>query len=108
MTIQASEDRLLHLSRRPEMASSVVEVGERRESRDQARAGYQYPLQLTVVFALYFGVGKLGLAVPFTSSNVSPMWPAAGGSSGSSAALRHSNRTRDCLGIGIPVERTSI
>ena len=31
-----------------------------------------------LVFALYFGAGKLGLAVPFTSSNVSPIWPAAG------------------------------
>jgi two-component system, NarL family, sensor histidine kinase FusK len=35
-------------------------------------------LQLAIVFALYFGVGKIGLAVPFTSSNVSPVWPAAG------------------------------
>jgi len=35
-------------------------------------------LQLAVVFVLYFGAGKLGLAVPFTSSNVSPIWPAAG------------------------------
>jgi PAS domain S-box-containing protein len=33
---------------------------------------------LAFVFALYFGAGKLGLAVPFTSSNVSPIWPAAG------------------------------
>jgi hypothetical protein len=32
----------------------------------------------TLVFALYLGSGKLGLAVPFTSSNVSPIWPAAG------------------------------
>ena len=35
-------------------------------------------MQLALVFALYFGAGKLGLAVPFTSSNVSPIWPAAG------------------------------
>jgi len=46
--------------------------------RDQSRSDYRYVLQLAFVFALYFGAGKLGLAVPFTSSNVSPIWPAAG------------------------------
>ena len=39
---------------------------------------YRYVLQLALVFVLYFGAGKLGLAVPFTSFNVSPVWPAAG------------------------------
>jgi PAS domain S-box-containing protein len=33
---------------------------------------------MAIVFALYFWAGKLGLAIPFTSSNVSPIWPAAG------------------------------
>jgi len=33
---------------------------------------------LTVVFALYLAAGKLGLSVPFTSGNVSPVWPASG------------------------------
>jgi len=37
-----------------------------------------YLLRLSVVFCLYFAAGKLGLAVPFTSFNVSPVWPAAG------------------------------
>ena len=46
--------------------------------KDQSRSDYRYVLQLAFVFALYFGAGKLGLAVPFTSSNVSPIWPAAG------------------------------
>ena len=46
--------------------------------QNQPRLGYRYVLQLAVVFALYFGAGELGLAVPFTSSNVSPIWPAAG------------------------------
>ena len=46
--------------------------------RDQSRSDYRCVLQLAFVFALYFGAGKLGLAVPFTSSNVSPIWPAAG------------------------------
>jgi integral membrane sensor domain MASE1 len=34
--------------------------------------------KLLIVFGLYFAVGKLGLLVPFTSNNVSPIWPASG------------------------------
>ena len=60
------------------MASSRVFFLDWRKPQDRARVGYRYVLQLAVVFALYFGAGKLGLAVPFTSSNVSPIWPAAG------------------------------
>lgn len=60
------------------MASSRSLAVDRGTSQDRARLGYQYGLQLATVFALYFGAGKLGLAVPFTSSNVSPIWPAAG------------------------------
>jgi PAS domain S-box-containing protein len=37
-----------------------------------------YLLRLVGVFLLYLVAGKLGLAVPFTSGNVSPVWPAAG------------------------------
>lgn len=37
-----------------------------------------YPIQLGLTFFLYFAAGRLGLAVPFTSANVSPVWPAAG------------------------------
>lgn len=35
-------------------------------------------LRVVLVFALYLGAGKLGLSVPFTSGNVSPVWPASG------------------------------
>ena len=45
---------------------------------NQALSASALAWRLTVVFALYFVAGKLGLAVPFTSSNVSPVWPAAG------------------------------
>ena len=38
----------------------------------------QYFLRLVTVFVLYLSVGKLGLSVPFTSGNVSPVWPASG------------------------------
>lgn len=31
-----------------------------------------------IVFGLYFAAGKIGLAIPYTSGNVSPVWPAAG------------------------------
>ena len=35
-------------------------------------------LELLGVFAAYVVAGKIGLAVPFTSGNVSPFWPPAG------------------------------
>jgi PAS domain S-box-containing protein len=38
----------------------------------------EYFLKVAVVFALYLAAGKLGLSVPFTSGNVSPVWPASG------------------------------
>ncbi len=38
----------------------------------------QYLLKVAVVFALYLAAGKLGLSAPFTSGNVSPVWPASG------------------------------
>jgi hypothetical protein len=38
----------------------------------------QHLLKVTVVFALYLAAGRLGLSVPFTSGNVSPVWPASG------------------------------
>src|SRR5947207_8012361 len=38
----------------------------------------QYFLRLAAVSALYLAAGKLGLSVPFTSGNVSPVWPASG------------------------------
>ena len=34
--------------------------------------------RLTIVLAAYFLAGKIGLAIPFTSGNVSPVWPPAG------------------------------
>jgi len=60
------------------MASSRGLAVDRGKPQDRAQLGYRYVLQLALVFALYLGAGKLGLAAPFTSSNVSPIWPAAG------------------------------
>ena len=60
------------------MASSRVFFLDWWKPQDRARLGYRYVLQLAIVFALYFGAGRLGLAIPFTSSNVSPIWLSAG------------------------------
>jgi len=37
-----------------------------------------YWVRVLVVFAAYFVAGKIGLSSPFTSDNVSPVWPASG------------------------------
>src|SRR5437764_13699642 len=42
------------------------------------RAFGKYLSQTALVCIAYFVAGRLGLAVPFTSGNVSPVWPAAG------------------------------
>jgi PAS domain S-box-containing protein len=60
------------------MASSRVFFLDWWKPQDRARLGYRYVLQLAIVFALYFGAGRLGLGIPFTSSNVSPIWLSAG------------------------------
>ncbi len=43
-----------------------------------ANLSTSYPLQLAAVFAAYALTGEIGLATPFTSGNVSPVWPASG------------------------------
>src|SRR5215470_3337585 len=46
---------------------------------DNARGPFRgYALRLALIFVLYLTAGKLGLSVPFTSGNVSPVWPASG------------------------------
>ena len=42
------------------------------------RAAGSYWVRVLVVFAAYFVAGKVGLSTPFTSNNISPVWPAAG------------------------------
>jgi PAS domain S-box-containing protein len=37
-----------------------------------------YWVRVLAVFAAYFVAGKIGLSSPFTSENVSPVWPASG------------------------------
>ena len=38
----------------------------------------KYVIELGVVFGAYFLAGRVGLDIPFTNGNVSPVWPAAG------------------------------
>ena len=63
---------------RSDITSPVPFGSDQSRPREQTHSGYQYPMQLLVTFASYFAAGKLGLAIPFTSGNVSPVWPAAG------------------------------
>ncbi|HEX6880094.1 MAG TPA: SpoIIE family protein phosphatase [Terriglobales bacterium] len=44
----------------------------------QTRPPHRFILQLILTFAAYLLAGEIGLAVPFTSANVSPLWPPAG------------------------------
>ena len=37
-----------------------------------------YWVQVLVVLTAYFVAGKLGLSTPFTSNNISPVWPTVG------------------------------
>ena len=77
LLLNREKSRLIEFQR-VSMASSRVFFLDWWKPQDQSRSGYRYVLRLAFVFALYFCAGKLGLAVPFTSSNVSPIWPAAG------------------------------
>jgi PAS domain S-box-containing protein len=51
-------------------------------TRDQANTAIRsfggYWVQVLVVFISYFVAGKIGLSTPFTSNNISPVWPASG------------------------------
>jgi sigma-B regulation protein RsbU (phosphoserine phosphatase) len=44
----------------------------------QSHRKYRRTWELVCVFAAYLLAGEIGLAVPFTSGNVSPLWPPAG------------------------------
>lgn len=50
----------------------------RAEQRSVPRPVWEGVARTGIVFGAYFAAGRLGLATPFTSGNVSPVWPAAG------------------------------
>ena len=66
---------------RPVRGQMKIPVRSAASAASQGR----YPSQpaaeyarIGVVFLAYFVAGKIGLAAPFTSGNVSPVWPASG------------------------------
>ena len=44
----------------------------------ERRSFRSYWLQVLVVLIAYFAAGKIGLSTPFTTNNISPVWPASG------------------------------
>ena len=62
-----------------------------------ARKASVQALESLAVMVLYFVAGRIGLAVPFTQGNVSPIWPPAGIALG--AILIFGPHV--CLGIGV-------
>lgn len=68
------------------LAAMPLEIGKaaheqfRSEGRDRSDPAdaKRYFLRLAGTVALYFVGGIVGLAIPFTSGNVSPLWPASG------------------------------
>jgi two-component system, NarL family, sensor histidine kinase FusK len=48
------------------------------ENGKQRRSMFRYLSKVLLVFVAYVAAGELGLSVPFTSGNVSPLWPASG------------------------------
>jgi len=48
------------------------------QTKAASRSFRRYCFQVLVVFVAYLAAGKIGLSTPFTSSNISPVWPASG------------------------------
>jgi PAS domain S-box-containing protein len=55
-----------------------LQASSQRAQQRFSLAVWKYAIEFGAVFAAYFVGGKLGLAVPFTSGNVSLVWPPAG------------------------------
>ena len=52
--------------------------GASSRARPQGGSSARYLPEFALVLVAYFLAGRIGLAVPFTSGNVSPVWPPAG------------------------------
>jgi two-component system, NarL family, sensor histidine kinase FusK len=70
--------KLLHYSHFARTFRKIFVFSGRRTMFSRFRRLSPYAFRLVTVFVLYFAAGKLGLAAPFTSGNVSPFWPASG------------------------------
>src|SRR5664279_5604148 len=64
------------------MASEAMKRNSMSPAADRTNAlrrSLRSPVvQVLVVFVAYFAAGKIGLSTPFTSNNISPVWPASG------------------------------
>ncbi len=64
------------------MASDEVKRHSMSPTQDQTNAVRRlfrsYWVQVLVVFVAYYAAGRIGLSTPFTSNNISPVWPASG------------------------------
>jgi hypothetical protein len=65
--------------------------------RSPAHPAREY-VRIAVVFGAYFAAGKLGLAAPFTSGNISPVWPASGVALGALLLCGYGDRIKGCDG----------
>jgi len=62
----------------PETGDSPSPVPTEVRSRFRGALQVGYLQKLVFVLAAYFVAGRIGLSVPFTSGNVSPVWPPSG------------------------------
>src|SRR5579864_4694492 len=74
----SSENPSLESSFMKAAARSVYSICEMPLNTVQSRRKDHRIWELVGVLAVYVLAGKIGLAVPFTSGNVSPLWPPAG------------------------------
>ena len=61
-----------------EGVNSVAVSAAFNQTKVWERLFSQYWVRVLAVFAAYLVAGKIGLSSPFTSDNVSPVWPASG------------------------------
>src|SRR6266851_5710642 len=76
----------LQTARGPESAKVMDASGSARVSMDASGQGFprlKLRLRLLLAFGFYLAAGTLGLSVPYTSGNISPLWPASGVALGS-------------------------
>src|SRR5581483_8382876 len=58
--------------------STMNEESHTLTESDNSRTFPNTMAAIGIICLLYFFAGRAGLAVPYTSGNVSPVWPAAG------------------------------
>ena len=73
------ENRDFMPAAKPIFSIPEIKIPEPEDSPSGVRLTRLHDIfRAAAVFVAYFVAGELGLAVPFTSGNVSPVWPASG------------------------------